>query len=126
MAVSSGEVYLPGVKAENDLSAKQHYLVEGGTNAQEVDVCDNAADLVVGVLCNEPTAGKAAQVQYMGVAKVIAGGTISAWARVGTDASGKAVAKTADTDLTCGIALESAVLNDIFSVLLCIGTQRAA
>jgi hypothetical protein len=123
---TANEQFIPGVKAENDLSAKQFYAVEHGTNAREVDVCDGATDLVIGILQNKPTAGQAAQVQCSGFAKVIAGGSISRGNKVGTTNAGKAVAKTADADNFFGIAYEDADDGDIFTVQLTIGAQRAS
>lgn len=113
-------------KAENDLSAKQFYFVELGAAAGEVDLCDGATDLVLGVLQNKPEAGEAAEVMVYGVAKVTAGGTISRGNRVGTDSAGKAVAKTADADLTCGIAVTAAASGELVSILLTPGGQRAS
>ena len=126
MATSSGMVTFGGWTAENDLSTKQFYAVETGTNAGEVDVCDGATDLVVGILQNDPTAGQACEVAIGGIAKAIAGGTISRGNRVGTDSSGKLVAKTSDADLVCGIAVDAAVTDDIFRVLLTLNCQRAS
>lgn len=115
-----------GFQAENDLSTKQFYFVELGASAGEVDVCDNAGDLVIGVLQNKPTAGQAAEVMTHGIAKVIAGGTIARQDRVGTDANGKAVAKTADAALVAGIALSAAAAGEYVEILLTPGAQRAA
>jgi len=126
VAQSANECYLPNVTAENDLSSKQCYFVEKGAAAGQVDVPDSAGDLVLGVLCNKPTAGQAALVQCAGVAKVKCGGAISYGDRVGTTNAGKAVAKAAADDLVAGIALEDGVDGDIISVLLTPGAQRSA
>lgn len=115
-----------GVTAENDLSAKQFYALELGTAAGEVDACDGATDLVVGILQNKPTAGKAAVVRTHGISKAVAGGSITRGNRVGTHTDGTLVAKTADADLLVGIALSAASSGEIFDVLLTIGCQRAA
>lgn len=114
------------VIAEADLSAKQFYALEIGTAATEVDVCDGATDLVVGILQNKPTAGQACVVRTYGISKCVAGGSITRGDRVGTDNAGKMVAKTADADKLVGIALAGAASGDIFPVLLTIGAQRAA
>ena len=126
MAVSV-PLFSPAIyKAENDLSAKQFYFVERGTAAGEVDVCDGAGDRVVGVLVNKPEAGEAAEVMVYGVAKVTAGGTITRGATVGTDANGKAVAKTADADLVAGIAETAAASGELVTITLTPGAQRAS
>lgn len=116
-----------GFKAENDLSAKQFYFVELGTNAGEVDVCDGATDRVVGVLQNKPEAGEAAAVMMYGIAKVVASAAITKGATVGTTNAGKAVAKTADADLVAGIALTTVTTDgELVQVLLTPGCQRAS
>lgn len=117
---------ISGFTAENDLSAKQFYFAEAGGSADTVDVCDNAGDLVLGVICNKPTAGQAVELQAYGVAKVIAGGNVAFGDRVGTDANGKAVTKTADADRVAGIAMKAGVSGDIIEVMLTPGAQRAA
>lgn len=96
-------------KAENDLSAKQYYFVELSA-LDQVDVADAAADVVIGVLQNDPKAGEAAQVRVLGISKVVSDGSGTAIAvgdRIGTNASGKAVKKaTADFGVS-GIALDA-------------------
>lgn len=112
--------------AENDLSSSQYKALELGSG-ETVDVADGAADLIVGILQNKPEANEACEILSSGISKVLAGAAVTRGARVGTDASGRAVAKTADADLTFGIALEAAsAAGEYISVLLTIGTQRAA
>lgn len=113
--------------AENDLSAKQFFLMELGASAGQVDVCDGATDRVVGVLINKPEAGEVAEVQVFGIAKAVASAAITKGATVGTTNAGKLVAKTADADFICGIALEAAAADlDVISILLTPGGQRAS
>lgn len=72
---------------------------------------------VLGVLQNNPMLGEAATVMCGGITKLIAGGTIAVGALIAADANGHAV--TAATGAyAVGVALESAVANDIFTVLL--------
>lgn len=97
-------------KAENNLSAKQYYIVEySGSN--QVDVCNGAGDVPFGVLQNEPAAGEAAKVAVGGVCKVITDGTVGAGIAagdfVGTHSDGKAIIKSADADYIIGMALEA-------------------
>lgn len=115
-----------GMTAENDLSSSQFYCLELGAAAGQVDVCDGATDLVIGVLQNKPTAGKECRIRTHGISKVKAGGTISRGNRVGTHTDGTIVAKTADADLLVGIALHDASTGDYVDVLLTIGCQRAS
>jgi hypothetical protein len=93
-----------GVTAENDLSAKQYYILEWGTAAGQVDVCDGTGDAPIGVLQNKPRATEYASYMINGTSKVVSGAAVSIGDTVGTDASGKAVAKTADAALIIGVA----------------------
>lgn len=94
--------------AENDLSTHQFKFVEFGAAARQVDLCDAATDLVVGVLQNKPSAGETAEVMTLGVAKVIASAAIAIGARVGTTNDGRAVTKSVAADLVAGIARTAA------------------
>lgn len=106
-----GEAYLFDIsaKAENDLSAKQYYAVEFSA-ADQVDVCDNAADKPVGILQNKPQAGEAAQVRVAGISRAISDGSGTAIAVddwVGTDANGKMIKKATDKNFAIGRALDA-------------------
>lgn len=108
--------------AENDLSALQYCPVEI-TAANQVDVCDAATDLAIGILQNKPKAGEAAVVRLMGLSPVkvdgSGGATISAGSWIGTSAAGVGAVKgTADYGVF-GIALEgTTVANILINVLL--------
>lgn len=56
-----------------------------------------------------------------GIAEVIAGGTITAGAKLTTDSAGKAVVIAAATDRVIGIAEAAAVTGDIFPVWIALG-----
>lgn len=101
--------YVPGdvlsnLTAENDLSAKQYYILEKGAAAGQADVCDGAGDKPIGVLQNKPTAGQAVAYMINGSSKVVTGAAVSVGDAVGTDGSGKAIAKTANNDWIIGRA----------------------
>lgn len=96
-------------KAENDLSAKQYYIVEY-SGVDQVDVCDAAADRGIGVLQNEPAAGQAAKVRLMGISMVVSDGSgtaIAAGDHVGPGATGKAVKKATADYSVIGIAMDA-------------------
>lgn len=110
-------------EAGADLRTKQYYLVEEA-NTGKVSVCNNAADVAIGVLQNEPNTGEEAQVRTAqgSVSKVVSDGSgtaigIGDW--VGTDANGKAIKKSTDKDWAIGRA-ESASSADgtIISITL--------
>jgi predicted RecA/RadA family phage recombinase len=114
-------------KAENDLSAKQNYIVELSGADLQVDVCDNAGDIPLGVLLNKPKAGEAADVRTTGIAPVISDGTtpIAVNDRLKTDGNGKAIKSTTNGDKLLGIALAaSAADGTVIPVFLTIGAMN--
>lgn len=117
-------------KAENTLVAKQFYAVELSGAGLQVDVPDGATDLVFGVVQNECPAGGAATVRVQGITMWVSDGNASAiavGARVGTDAAGKAVVKTTDTDNVAGIALSPSTADGtVIDVLLTPGVSLSA
>jgi len=73
-------------------------------------------DALLGVSTFVPSAvGETCDVQMEGSANVIAGGTVPQGARVTSDAQGRAIVANG-TDFYIGTALESAVLNDEFTI----------
>jgi hypothetical protein len=117
-------------KAENTMVAKQFYAVELSGAGLQVDVCDNAGDLVFGVVQNKAPANAAVDVRVQGITKWVSDGSgtpITVGARVGTDATGKCVIKTADNAKAAGIALSaSSADGTIIDVLLTPGTYIGA
>ena len=116
--------------AENDLSAKQYFIVELGGTDGTVDVCDGAADLPLGVLLDPgQAAGDAVRVSGVGdIAIGIAGGAIAVGATVGTTAAGKLVAKTADEDYILGVLIDAAAADgdQVRFLQTAVGTQIAS
>lgn len=106
-----------GFTAASDLSAKEGYIVKFGTTANTITLA-GAGDKALGVLCNAPTSGSAASVIVSGGGTAIAGGTISQGDLVKSDANGKAVVATSPDDNIIGEAMESAVANQQFSILV--------
>jgi hypothetical protein len=120
----------PSVTAAADLSSGKQFRFVKHTADNAVNVCSAATDCPSGVLQDGPKSGDPADVMTMGLTKVIAGGTIAAGDRVGTDANGAAVKLTEGTDTTkyiAGRAEQAAVTGDIFTVFInCINPHRAA
>lgn len=106
------------VEAGGDLSAGQYLFVQLASDGQ-VDLVASAGGDAIGVLLNDPdAAGKAAEVQILGVAKVKVGsGGLTAGHKVQSDASGQAIT-AASGDHVLGRAMHTAVEGDIASVLL--------
>lgn len=115
------KIYNDTYKAENDLSAAQFKIVEL-SGADQIDVCDNAGDVPFGVLYNKPEAGHAAEIVHSGRFRVVSDGSGTAIAvgdHVGTDASGRAVKKTANGAWCIGRAMApstaAGVIIDVFN-----------
>jgi hypothetical protein len=105
------------VPAGADLSAAQWKFVKLNSSGQAV-VCDGVGDQPLGVLCNKPDeAGKAAEVQIGGVAKVQLGGTVTAGDKIMVNASALAVTQTGVNNVA-GYALEGGSSGDRRSVAL--------
>ena len=103
-----------------DLRTKQYYFVKI-SSSRTVNIGTLGA--AFGVLQNKPNTGEFATIRNRGISKVIAGGTIAAGDRITSDSAAKAIKLTpfassiADAYYDhCGIALESAVAGDIFSM----------
>ncbi len=121
MASSGSPQLLVGAVAVADYSLKQFYAVKltaGGDNTRTVTLCSGAGDEAIGLLQDAPALGQACQVAVGGEAKGIAGGVFAAGAKLGTDANGKLVAKTANKDWCFAIAQEAGVDTRIVSVLI--------
>lgn len=118
------------VTAAADLSSGKQYRFVKLTGDLAVNVCSAATDVPYGVLQDKPVNNFAADVMTRGITKVIAGGTVAAGDRIGTDANGAAVKLTEGTDTTkyvVGVALQAAVSGDIFSADIdCSTPGRAA
>ena len=97
-------------KAENDLSAKQYFLVEISGDAQ-VDVVDAAPTQVcAGVLQNKPEAGQFAEVCPLGVTPVKVGGAVTAGDKIYCGSGGWALScsTTGSGKRTIGWVIEGA------------------
>ncbi|RPH64986.1 MAG: hypothetical protein EHM89_00155 [Acidobacteria bacterium] len=78
--------------AGSDLSTKQYFFMDITSGKLTLA---GSGTRVAGVLCDDPAAeDRPGQLQIAGVAKVLAGGTITSGAGVASDAAGKAVAAT--------------------------------
>lgn len=91
--------------AGEDLSAKQWRFVKLNTSG-EVVLC-GAGEQAIGVLCNKPTSGQAAEVQIGGIAKVEADAAVTAGDKLMSSADGQAATKTG-TNNELGMARSAA------------------
>lgn len=125
-----GQPLLVGVTASADLSSGKQNRFMKVSGDLTVTVCSGATDCPCGILQDNPVSGAAASVMVQGISKLIAGGTITAGDRIGTDANGAAVKLTEGTDTSkyiVGFALTGAVSGDIFSAYIdCASPHRGA
>lgn len=102
--------------AAADLSAKQFYAVTIDSDGK-VALPTAQGQRTFGILQNDPESGKVAEVGFEGRSKYIAGGTIAAGDQLTTDSGGKLVTAYG-SDRVVGIALRSAVVNDVADCIL--------
>lgn len=103
--------------AAGDLSASINKFVTVDSSGN-VAITAILGGLASGVLLNKPTAaGQAAEVQTLGVAKVVASATIASGGKVASSATGTAVAAIA-TYHALGVAVKGGVSGDVIEVLL--------
>lgn len=102
--------------SEWDLSAKQYRAVLIGSGDHKVICASAAGDAVFGLVQNKPTSGKAARVAFAGLAKGIAGGTVTRGNYLRANATAYLVAGNSAQVL--GTAMESANSGSVFQVLV--------
>jgi hypothetical protein len=103
--------------AAADLSALQFTFVNINSSGEAAAPSGAGGD-AVGVLMNKPdAAGRAAEVAYAGKAKVKAGATVAAGAKVQTDANGAAIT-AASGDVVLGCAMSGGDSGEVIEVLL--------
>ena len=110
--------------AGEDLSSAQFKFVTLEADGQ-VDLADAAGERAIGVLLNEPTAGKAATVAMTGKVMAEVGASVTAGDALQTDANGDAIT-AASGDYVMGYALEDAVDGQVFAIELIQGGNIVA
>lgn len=108
------------LKAAAAYTTYQYYMVQYAGTSGEGRVINNTGTVPVGVLYNEPDDGEAMQIAYKhgDTMLVIAGSTaITIGAKVGPNASGKAVPVTSDGEVMAGVAVQaSGTANNIIAM----------
>ncbi len=106
-----------------DLSAEPYVVVAVDlSNDNSVVLATADTDPIVGVLQNEPKAGEAALIRFIGTTKVVLGGVVARGDAVTTNATGEGVTTAVAGTAVIGKALDSGVAGDIIEVLLTIST----
>lgn len=96
--------------ANGDLSSYQYRFVKL-ESAGTVAICGNG-EVPLGILQNDPEDGEQAKVMIFGISNLVAHAAISVNDKLGSQASGRAVAVTADTNTYNAVALEAATAQD--------------
>jgi hypothetical protein len=110
---------LPGFVASATLAAAQFKIVKLASTAGQVKLAAAATDPIVGVLNNNPGAAEAAEIQYTGVAKVLAETSVGIGDLVAASSTGRAKTTTTGNDKVLGRALDaSGQAGDLIRVLL--------
>ena len=114
-------VWSASYAANADLSAKQFFLVKRHTTEGQCALVSGTTDIPIGLLQNKPAAaGRAAEVMILGRSKadVAAATDIAISDKLGPDANGRLVQKTANNDVVCAIAeqVATSATGDIISV----------
>lgn len=130
MAVNNDQECV-SLKTAGDHSAKQYYFMKMSGDST-CAVCSGATDKPIGVQQSKPvsTTGVAVRVAYQGYVKVLAGGTVAAGDKIGTDANGKAVAYVPGTDTTkyiVGVCVVGGASGEVIEAIIdCPGAGRGA
>lgn len=97
--------------------------VKFGADKEHVAVCSAASDKQIGLVQSASTAAEdLIEVALPGGGGLaLAGGTISAGDLLAADSNGALVATTSNADRHIAMAMEDAVANDVFSVLVIAG-----
>lgn len=111
-------------EAGEAMTDKQFYIVQLDASGN-IEVGEGQTDLLVGVLQNTPAAGEMATYQFLGTAKVKAGGTIGVGAYVSSDSAGKAVATTTNGHVVIGRYIGDAAAADGDIIEIQLGIHKA-
>jgi len=128
MAFEASQIKVGQFTASADLSAKQYHFVKMSGN-KTVTVCDDVADVPIGVLQNTPTSGQAAEVCLFGISKVVADATLAAGDVIGTSADSQAQPLTVGSETTVytmGIAINAASAGETVEAFINATAGRAA
>ena len=110
MASGENAILCKTFEANGDLSSSQYRFVKLEA-AGTVAICGNG-EVPIGILQNDPEDGEQANVMVMGISNLVAHAAIAVNAKLGSQASGRAVTVSADTNTYNAVALEEAAAQD--------------
>ena len=97
---------IPGLTAQSSLASAQYYVVQLASTAGKVKLATSATSKIIGVVMNDPGAGEAAEVAFVGVVKVAAEASVSIGDWVTSSSTGRAKTSSGE-DRVLGVALEA-------------------
>jgi hypothetical protein len=104
--IPDGNFQIPGLVATGDQSANQYRPVKPGSTAGTVKLAVATTDKIIGILMNDPTTGKAAEVVVIGGAKAKVTKQVAAGDFLSANSTGNLAPCTAGRAIA--IALEAA------------------
>lgn len=110
MASGENAILSKTFTAGADLSSLQYRFVKL-SGANTVTVCGNG-EVPIGILQNDPESGEQANVMVMGISNLAVHAATSRNDKLGSQANGRGVAVTADTNTYNAVALEAATAQD--------------
>jgi len=94
------------------------FLAVKETASRVVGLANSGGEAIAGILQNDPLAGQAANIAFVGVSKAVAGAAVTAGALLMTDTSARLITATS-TNVAVAKAIESAAgANAVFTVLI--------
>ena len=108
MATDGTQVTIPGLSASTDMRTTGQNRFVKGSGVRAVTLADSASATLAGVLQDNPNAGEPATVAMLGPVKLVAGGPITAFDKLTSDAQGRAITATGASQWVGAIALENA------------------
>lgn len=110
---------IPGMTAVSSLASYQYYLVQLASTAGQVKLSTSATSKTVGVLLNDPGAGEAAEVAFVGIVKAAAETSVAIGDALTASSTGRVKTTTTDGNWVIGRALEaSSAAGDIIRIML--------
>jgi len=98
---------IPGLIATSTLAAAQYKVVQLSSTAGQVKLATSGTSKIVGVVQNDPAAGEAADVAFLGVVKGAAETSVSVGDYLTASSTGRLKSTTTTGHVTLGIALEA-------------------
>lgn len=111
---------IPGLTASAAMTSDQYKIVKAASTAGQVKLGAAATDKCLGVLQNAPASGKAAEVAFTGIVKVLAEASVSYGDRVTCSTTGRAKTTTSAGNTVLGHALNTtqSSAGDLIPVLM--------